>query len=637
MESYNQIQREDTKRRIIVGFNVRGRDVESIVHELQGKVDNNIKLPKLYTIKYGGSFENLEAAKARLSFALPLALVLIYLLLYIAFNSLTKSMLIYTAVPLSLIGGVFALYSRGMPFSISAGIGFIALFGVAVLNGIVLIAEFDRLEKTGMNNKKRIAIMGTKVRMRPVLMTAAVASLGFLPMAISNGAGAEVQRPLATVVIGGLVVSTFLTLFVLPILYINLDRILIALRLNKTIVTLIVFFSLLSYNTNAQIIQNAPYKLSFENALDSIKKNNLEIKSDELEVSYFQKLTSTYLDIPKTEVNYEFGQINSIYKDSRISITQKFDFPTIYQSKKNLSQIDFEKKRLEANYKFNILKLNLNDIFNNYYLISQKLKLYESSDSNLAKISEISENRYKLGDVSQLEYLNINNVLLSHKNEIEILKNELKILNIEINKLLNSNNNYTLDIESWVKNHKITNENSNSLLKIYSKEIELNQSQKDLEYNKLLPTINLAYNNMTMFGNGADNKLYNFSQRFQSFQVGVNVPIYWGNNLDVIESIEAKNEFTEQKMNAEKQSIDNRLLILKEKNQFLQSTLNSNKKIVINSETILNKSFLSYNKGEIDYFELISIINQNINYYLKQYDLEYQYFETIYNIDFLQK
>lgn len=214
-----QIQRDDAKRRIIVGFNVRGRDVESIVHELRDKIAAEIKFEAGYYITYGGSFKNLEEARSRLMIAVPVALALIFVLLFFAFNSIKQSLLIYTAIPLSAIGGIISLWIRDMPFSISAGVGFIALFGVSVLNGIVLIAEFNRLKKSGLTSTDEIISKGTEVRLRPVLMTALVASLGFLPMALSQGSGAEVQRPLATVVIGGLVSATFLTLVVLPCLY----------------------------------------------------------------------------------------------------------------------------------------------------------------------------------------------------------------------------------------------------------------------------------------------------------------------------------------------------------------------------------------------------------------------------------
>ncbi|MFM6401673.1 MAG: efflux RND transporter permease subunit, partial [Planktothrix sp.] len=170
----NQIQRENTKRRIVIGFNVRGRDVQSIVEELQKKVDTDIRFVPGYSITYGGAFENLNDAKARLAIAVPIALILILILLYFAFSSVKLSLLIYSAIPLSAIGGVLFLALRGMPFSISAGIGFIALFGVAVLNGIVLVAEFVRLKESGMKNVMRIVLMGTKIRLRPVLMTACV-------------------------------------------------------------------------------------------------------------------------------------------------------------------------------------------------------------------------------------------------------------------------------------------------------------------------------------------------------------------------------------------------------------------------------------------------------------------------------
>ena len=214
-----QVSREDGKRRITIGLNVRGRDVKSVVEEIQKKLETSFKLPTGYYVTYGGQFENLVEANKRLSVALPLALGLIMVLLFFTFNSMKQAVLIFTAIPLSAIGGVFALWLRGMPFSISAGIGFIALFGIAVLNGIVLISYFNQLKTEGITDPLQRVLIGTKTRLRPVLMTAAVASLGFLPMALSTSGGAEVQKPLATVVIGGLLSATLLTLIILPILY----------------------------------------------------------------------------------------------------------------------------------------------------------------------------------------------------------------------------------------------------------------------------------------------------------------------------------------------------------------------------------------------------------------------------------
>lgn len=214
-----QVTHEDGQRRIYVGFNVRGRDVQSTVFEIQNILDKEFKLPTGYYYTYGGQFQNLKEAKDRLMVAVPLALLLILFLLYATLKSVKESLFVFSAIPLSAIGGIWALWLRDMPFSISAGVGFIALFGVAVLNGIVLIGQFNISRKEGITDIRQRIIEGCMLRLRPVVMTALVASLGFLPMALSTGDGAEVQRPLATVVIGGLLTATILTLLVLPSIY----------------------------------------------------------------------------------------------------------------------------------------------------------------------------------------------------------------------------------------------------------------------------------------------------------------------------------------------------------------------------------------------------------------------------------
>lgn len=213
-----QISRENIQRRISVEANIRGRDIASFVAEAQRAVDEKIKLPPGYTIEWGGQFKNLQEATQRLVIVVPLALFLIFVVLYTMFNSARLAALIFINVPMAATGGIFALALRGLPFSISAAIGFIALFGVAVLNGVVLVSYINDLRQSGMGPEEA-AVKGAEIRLRPVLMTALVASLGFIPMALGHGAGAEVQRPLATVVIGGLVTSTLLTLLVLPAIY----------------------------------------------------------------------------------------------------------------------------------------------------------------------------------------------------------------------------------------------------------------------------------------------------------------------------------------------------------------------------------------------------------------------------------
>lgn len=218
VEGPAQISREDTRRRIVVELNVRGRDIGSFVKEAQTRISEQIKLPAGYYLTWGGQFENLERASRRLLIVVPLALFLIFVLLFTTFNSARQALLIYTGIPFAVVGGVLALALRGMPFSISAGVGFIALFGVAVLNGVVMVSYINHLREEGRSVADAVR-EGAEIRLRPVLMTALVASLGFIPMAIATSAGAEVQRPLATVVIGGLITSTLLTLLILPMLY----------------------------------------------------------------------------------------------------------------------------------------------------------------------------------------------------------------------------------------------------------------------------------------------------------------------------------------------------------------------------------------------------------------------------------
>jgi cobalt-zinc-cadmium resistance protein CzcA len=218
-----EVSRENGRRRITVEVNVRDRDIGSMVEEARRKVDEAVKLPAGYTMDWGGMYEHLESGRQRLMIVVPITFAIIFLLLFTTFNSLKQAALVFTGIPFAITGGLLALFLRGMNFSMSAGVGFIALFGVAVLNGVVMLSFINQLRDEGKSVRDSV-MEGAEKRFRPVLMTAAVASLGFVPMAISTGTGAEVQRPLATVVIGGLITSTILTLFVLPTLFSWFER-----------------------------------------------------------------------------------------------------------------------------------------------------------------------------------------------------------------------------------------------------------------------------------------------------------------------------------------------------------------------------------------------------------------------------
>ena len=607
----NQIQREDAKRRIVVGFNVRGRDVQSIVEELQQKVDAQIKLPAGYYFKYGGAFENLNEAKKRLLVAVPVSLVLIFILLFFAFNSVKHGLLIYTAIPLSAIGGIFFLALRGMPFSISAGVGFIALFGVAVLNGIVLIAEFNRLKKEGIMNLNKIVIMGSKMRLRPVLMTAFVASLGFLPMALSNGAGAEVQRPLATVVIGGLLIATLLTLFVLPILYIlfenkNINKA----KLNKF--PLILLF--LTLNGNLIFGQQS---ITIEAALDSAIKNNLSTRNELLRAEYQKKLIKSGINIQQTAATAEVGQINSIYTDMRFGLSQGFSFPTVYSRQVDALSENYKIGVITAELKKKEIKMNVLQTFYAYLILLEKEKILLKADSNYTEFYNKTALKLEKGESNILEKVTAETQLNSIHNQLLLVQQEKEINLMYFQLLLNTDIQY-FPIATSLKVPIISDIATidflqHPLLKIAQQQKSLSIANYKLEKSRLLPDINVGLFSMSMQGNGADNVFYNRSARFNSAQVGVGIPLFWGSNKSKINAARLEGNIADNSILQQTQTLQNQLK--KFKIQFQSNTTivnNFEEKGLANALLISKVANENFTNGEINYLDWVMLYNQAI-------------------------
>ena len=429
-----QISRDNAQRRIVVGANVRGKDVETVIKDIQATLTNSLKLPPGYFLTYGGQFENLQAAKARLGIAVPVALALIFLLLYFAFNSLKESLLIYTAIPLSAIGGVFALWLRDMPFSISAGVGFIALFGVAVLNGIVLIAYFNDLEKEGHHNVYERILLGASVRLRPVLMTAAVASLGFLPMAISSGAGAEVQRPLATVVIGGLVTSTLLTLIVLPVLYAmfftrKIRPVNFKFRKRKPKFRSLFFLSalLLSALLHFPSALSAQKTVTEADALKIVAENHPAIQAANADIRSAEMLRD------KAVRNWEPADLYhniaadpdlGMFGTSTFGLTQAF--PSGKQTHAQRSVYAGEKGVLEASRNLTQRQLTkeVRDIFQHLSYLEEKRNRLRVLDSLYQKTARIAESRFQNGESAQDERLAARDQAARIRLELETISHE---------------------------------------------------------------------------------------------------------------------------------------------------------------------------------------------------------------------
>ena len=403
-----QVSREDGARRIVVETNVRGRDIQGVAEDIQALIAQKLPLPTGYFVAYGGTFKNLQEASARLMISVPLALALIFVLLFFAFKSFNEALIIFSAVPMAAVGGVFALWSRGLDFSISAGVGFIALFGVAVLNGIVLISYFNQLQREGITDVTDRVVRGTLARLRPVLATAAVASLGFLPMAISTSPGSEVQRPLATVVIGGLITSTLLTLAVLPVLYH-----LVFFRRKKNekgssgesgngkhgIVSASVV-ALLFLGNAAQA--QAPV-LSLDSAVARALRTHPAMTAAELEVRQQEALRKTAFQLEPLGAQLQGGQINSSMHDISIQATTGIPFPTaIAQRARYLKESVLLAEAGRTGTRA-LVKESAAGAYLKWVMGKENLRLMQQSDSSYATLAAFAARKFEAGASGRLE------------------------------------------------------------------------------------------------------------------------------------------------------------------------------------------------------------------------------------------
>ncbi|MCB0664498.1 MAG: CusA/CzcA family heavy metal efflux RND transporter [Saprospiraceae bacterium] len=420
-EGPTQISRDDTKRRITIGVNARNIDIATLVSSIEESLTQRLDLPPGYYIRYGGQFENLQRAQQTLGVVVPIALGIILLLLYLTFNSIKYALLIFVAIPLSAIGGIWALYLRAMPFSISAGVGFIALFGVAVLNGIVLVGYFNQLKREGMTDILQIVKQGTKVRLRPVVMTAAVASLGFLPMALSRSAGAEVQQPLATVVIGGLITATFLTLIILPILYYLLEK--RKSRLNTTLTTIV--FLTVCFGADAQPASN------YDDFLSDIRSSQMHLgqfatlQKEALSQKAKNPLAPnlTYFSLSTEEYNFmdDVG-IQSLNVQQFYRLNKPGEaYRSLYQTQ--MLDVDNEVAIMRRNQESKVMETFINASHLNSLLQVQ----YELQNA-LTEYLRIADRRAELGESSGLTTRQIRQLTMQSGIEVDRLLEQKKIL-----------------------------------------------------------------------------------------------------------------------------------------------------------------------------------------------------------------
>ncbi len=630
----NQIQREDAKRRIVVGFNVRGRDVQSIVNELQMKINERVKLPTGYYVTYGGAFENLNAAKKRLMIAVPISLLLIFILLFFAFNSIKQGLIIYTAIPLSAIGGIYFLALRGMPFSISAGIGFIALFGVAVLNGIVLIAEFNRLKASGQTDLRRIVLMGTKIRLRPVLMTAFVASLGFLPMALSSGAGAEVQKPLATVVIGGLMIATLLTLFVLPILYILFEGAASMKNLkNSAAVLLILCFT--GFST-----VNAQEKIGLQAAIDTALKNNRAVKNEQLKSEYQQKLIKTSANIPQATLSSEFGQINSIYSDTRFGLSQSFSFPTVYSNQKKLLNEEWKASVLSISLKEAEIRRTVTQIFYSILILKEKEKLLIQADSIYSGFLNKAELRFKTGESNILERATAKTQRGGIFLQLKSLQEEIELAKLQFQLVLNTG--IKKEPEAIAAQINLSNSTDrpilaeHPLLKFSDQQKLIASTNSKLEKSRFLPELNLGYFNTSIKGIGANDVYYQSSKRFGAAYFGIGIPVFTSSQKAKVNASALSEKIAENNYQTQLSALETSYQSARSQYETYKGALSYYEETSMPEANIIrqtaDKQFIN---GEINYLEWVMLNNQAIVIKNNHLDIIKLLNESIINLNYL--
>ncbi|WP_166382983.1 CusA/CzcA family heavy metal efflux RND transporter [Polaribacter sp. 11A2H] len=629
-----QISRDNTNRRTYVGINVRGRDVKSLVEEIKVKLDAKLKLPAGYFIRYGGAFENLERASNRLQTVVPIALLLIFVLIYFALKSLPQTLIIYIAIPMATIGGVVALWLRDMPFSISAGVGFIVLFGVAVLNGLVMISGLNELKEEGVTNLKDRIIEGTKRRIRPIMLTAFTDVLGFLPMAISASAGAEVQRPLATVVIGGLLTSTLLTLFVLPILYHWVENKTLTFKMNKKLVTttaVIVFMLLLPIAGNAQESTDKLPVISIEDAVQLSKENYPSLKQRQLEIDKQQSLKSTAFDFGTTQI-YTSGE--EISNDSGV-------YTSIGLGQSNIdvlgisSKLKLQKQRIQlAEKAFQLseldLELEVKKAWSKVFQNKRNYKLYKELDSIYVNFEKSVALNYEVETISKLEYLAAKNQRLQIQNKTEQAYSTYIIALQQFNLWFVSDEFFTVSDQfdglNTINLKTITAE-SHPLYGLSQLQVAEAAANYKVAKAANLPKLNLQGGLQKVGGNSG----------FYTYQAGVTIPFLSGTTKAQIKTAKIDKAIAEANVAFQKKEVQSKLFQAKENYQKWKSSwLFYKEQVLPLIKEQKTGALFAYKEGEIDYTAFTQLIKEAIQSELEAQNALTNYLESTFELQYFK-
>ena len=633
VEGPAKISRDETKRRIVVGINVRNRDLQSVVDDIETIIQDNVQLPPGYSITFGGQFENLNRARKRLMVAVPVSLALIFIMLYFAFRSIREAALIFTAIPLAAVGGVIFLWLRGLPFSISAGIGFIALFGIAVLNGIVLIEYFKELKNKGVNDMDTLIFKGTKDRMRPVLLTALAAAMGFLPMAVSTNAGAEVQRPLATVVIGGLITSTLLTLIVLPVLYsiFNSKGMASQVRKSGKTATSILLFMLFTSGLVPNLHSQSKKDLGLAQLLELAKENNAGLKASSLRTDEAEALVSNAFDFDKTEFYYQYDENNIALNGLPLRVVglqQDFLFPTVYFAGKKVNQTQFDLSRSSRDIETRILEKKVVSQYHRLLFEKEKQEIYRRLDSFYVRFSYAATRRFETGETNYLERITAQAKQRKIKTLYQQAQEDVNSALLNLQNLVQSEEPFDV---AYVPLEKVRYEQAaleeNPGMIYQNQRTELFRNKKSLESQRLLPDISLNY------FQGTNDRL---DEYLSGYMIGLKIPLLFSGNSSRIKASKIARNIAEQEAIDYRVRLENRqadlLLRLNKYDQMLAYYEDEGEKL---SQEIFKTANYSFENGEINFFQYLQSIENALDILIDYMENLNQYNQTAIELNYL--
>ena len=647
-----QISRDDTYRRTYVGVNARGRDVESVVNDIQQKLDEELELPPGYYITYGGEFENLQSAKDRLVIVVPIALFLIFVLLYFALKSFSQSIMIYMAIPLAAIGGVFALWLRGMPFSISAGVGFIVLFGVAVLNGLVLINRFNSLKEEGVTSLRDRIFTGTKERIRPIMLTATTDIFGFLPMAFSTSAGAEVQQPLATVVIGGMLTATLLTLVVLPVLYTFVEKRREKKEQNKlgssnsrSLATILIIGFVLggTFSVNAQ----SDAMSSEYSQQDSLQTISLQ-EAKEMAIQNFPQLKAAQLEIESEEVlrktAYDFGNTQIFTGKEEVGNGSDGVYTQIGVQQQGIDifgiapRLKLQKERValaESALELSTIEIEreVSRAWASVYTTKRTFQVYRKMDSIFEDIERAARIRYETEATSKLEYLATSNQANEVKIQLEqSYRNYLKSIQ-RLNLWFVSDTIYDvpdLPVETLDKplNFLVESLENHPLLQVSEQRIDVAKAVTRERKSEFLPKFQGQYGRQEIAGQSG----------FFQYQIGIQIPLFFGPELGRTQEAQVNRQIAEQNFYQDKIELETAYKNMREDYIKWRNSWNYYRDEALPlAKEQQDGSVLAFKEGAIDYVTFLQNIRDAIRIEVNAWSAFNDYLDSRYQLEYYLK